>query len=48
MFFTFYLRWKLTQTDEARLGRFFPKVVALTSMAIWLIVAISARLIMLI
>jgi putative copper export protein len=45
LIFTFTVRWKVTRTDEARVGTFWPKVVALVSIALWLGVAIPARLI---
>lgn len=43
--FWFTIRHRATQTDEARGA--YPKVVALVSTAIWVFVAASARLIML-
>ena len=43
--FTFTIRRKVTLTDEARLGPFWPKVVGIFSIAIWTGVAIGARLI---
>ena len=43
--FTFTLRRKVTLADEARVGPFWAKVVGLVSIALWLAVAIPARLI---
>ena len=43
--FTFTLRRKVTLTDEARLGAYYPKVVALVSLGLWTGVTIGARLI---
>ena len=43
--FTFTLRRKVTLTDEARLGPFWPKVVGVVSLALWASVATGARLI---
>jgi hypothetical protein len=47
LFYTFILRRRVTQADPARVGPVWGKVVAVGSIAIWLIVAISARMIML-
>jgi hypothetical protein len=43
--FTFTIRYAVTRSDEARLGPVWPKVVGLVSIALWLAVAIPARLI---
>lgn len=43
--FTFTIRRKVTQTDEARIGSAWRKLVGLTSIALWSGVAIPARLI---
>ena len=43
--FTFTVRRKVTRTDEALLGPFVPKVVAITSLGLWTGVTIGARLI---
>lgn len=43
--FTFTLRRKVTFTDETRLGRVIPKLVALVSMGLWTSVAVAGRLI---
>jgi hypothetical protein len=43
--FTFTVRRKTIQTDEARLGPVWPKVVGVLSLAIWTSVTIGARLI---
>ena len=43
--FTFTVRRKVTLADETRVGSFWPKVVALVSIVLWLGVAIPARLI---
>ena len=45
LIYTFTLRRKLVQTDEARLGPFWPKVAGLFSISVWTGVAIGARLI---
>ena len=45
LIFTFTLRRRVTLTDEARLGPFWPKVVGVFSIALWCSVAIGARLI---
>ena len=45
LIYTFTLRRKLVQTDEARLGPFWPKVAGLVSISVWTGVAIGARLI---
>jgi len=45
LIFTFTLRRKATRTDESRLGRYYPKAVALVSLGLWSGVAIGARLI---
>jgi len=43
--FTFTVRRKIIQSDEARLGSVWPKVVGIMSIAIWTSVTIGARLI---
>ena len=43
--FTFTIRRKVTMMDEAKLGVVWPKVVGITSLAMWTGVAIWARLI---
>ena len=43
--FTFTIRRKLTQTDEATLGPVWPKVAGMFSISVWTGVAIGARLI---
>ncbi len=43
--FTFTIRHKVTQTDEARIGSMWRKVVGLASIVLWSGVAIPARLI---
>ncbi len=43
--FTLTIRYKITMADEARLGPVWPKIVGLISIALWLGVAIPARLI---
>jgi putative copper export protein len=45
LIYTFTLRRKVTQADEARVGPFWSKVVGLVSIALWACVAIPARLI---
>ncbi len=42
---TFTVRRWVTQKDEASLGRYWPKVVAISSLALWTGVTIGARLI---
>ena len=43
--FTFVIKQRVTQADEARLGPIWGKLVALASIALWSGVAIPARLI---
>jgi hypothetical protein len=43
--FTFTIRHRIAHTDEARMGRLVPRLVAIASIALWLGVAIPARLI---
>jgi hypothetical protein len=43
--FTFVIRPRVTQADEARLGRIWGKLVGLASIGLWAGVAIPARLI---
>jgi Family of unknown function (DUF6644) len=43
--FTFFVRPRLAQMDEARLGRIWGKLVGLASLTLWAGVAIPARLI---
>lgn len=43
--FTFTIRRKLVQTDEAQLGPVWPKVAGLFSISVWTGVAVGARLI---
>ena len=43
--FTFVVRPRVTQMDEARLGRIWGKLVGVVSLALWAGVAIPARLI---
>ena len=45
LIFIFTVRRKVLQTDEADLGSFWPKIVGLVSMALFLGVTIGARLI---
>jgi hypothetical protein len=45
LIFTFTVRWRVTQMDEARLGAIWGKVVALVSIGLWGTVAASGRLI---
>jgi putative copper export protein len=45
LIYTFTLRRKVTQADEARVGPFWSKVVGLVSIVLWACVAIPARLI---
>jgi putative copper export protein len=45
LIYTFTLRRRVTQADEARVGPFWSKVVGLVSIALWACVAIPARLI---
>ena len=45
--FAFTVRRKVTLADEARVGPFWAKVVGLTSIAVWAVVAAAARMIML-
>jgi hypothetical protein len=47
IFYTFVLRKRVAAADPARVGPVWPKLLALGSMTIWMIVAVSARLIML-
>ena len=42
---TFWTRHKIANTDEAAMGTFWPKAVALTSLGLWTAVVIGARLI---
>jgi hypothetical protein len=43
--FTFTIRRWVTLADEARVGRFWPKIVGLVSIALWGFVAAGGRLI---
>jgi hypothetical protein len=43
--FTFTIRQRITQADEARVGPVWGKVVGLVSIALWTAVAVPARLI---
>ena len=45
--FAFTVRRNVTLADETRVGPFWAKVVGLTSIAVWAIVAAAARMIML-
>ena len=45
MIFTFTIRRRVALADEARIGTFWPKVVAVFSMVLWLGVGTWARLI---
>ena len=45
LIFTFTIRRKMTQTDEAKLGPVWPRVAGVFSISIWTGVAIGARLI---
>ena len=45
--FAFTVRRKVTLADEARVAPFWAKVVGLTSIALWAVVAATARMIML-
>jgi putative copper export protein len=45
LFFTLTVRYRITQTDEATLGRVLPKLVAIASLAMWMTIAVSGRLI---
>ena len=45
LIFTFTLRHKVTLADEARVGPVWGKVVGLTSIALWTLVAVEGRLI---
>ena len=45
LIFTFTIRRRLTQTDEAKLGPVWPKVAGMFSISLWCGVAIGARLI---
>tara|TARA_B100000745_G_C19959163_1_gene324103 strand:- start:49 stop:507 length:459 start_codon:yes stop_codon:yes gene_type:complete len=45
LIFIFTVRRKVLQTDESELGSFWPKIVGLVSMALFLGVTIGARLI---
>jgi hypothetical protein len=45
--FTFTIRRRVALADEARVGRVLPAIVGLVSIAVWMGVAASARLIML-
>ena len=47
LIFTFTVRRSVTQANEARVRPIWAKLVAITSVAIWAIVAASARMIML-
>lgn len=47
LIFTFTVRRYVALADEARLGRVLPKIVGLVSIVVWMGVAVSARLIML-
>ena len=41
--YTVTLRRRVTRTDESRLGRVWPKVVALGSIVLWFIVTVGGR-----
>jgi putative copper export protein len=45
LIFTFTVRWKVSNSDESRVGSVLPKVVGLVSIFLWMAVAIPARLI---
>jgi len=45
LIFTFTLRHRVTLADEARVGAVWGKVVGLTSIALWTLVAVEGRLI---
>ena len=45
--YTFILRPKVLQADETRVGPVWSKLVALVSISLWISIAVSARLIML-
>lgn len=47
LIFTFTIRRYVALADEARVGRVLPAIVGLVSIAVWMGVAASARLIML-
>ncbi len=47
LFFTFVVRRRLTQADEARVNPIWFKLAAVVSILLWVTVATSARLIML-
>lgn len=47
LIFTFTIRRWVALADEARVGRVLPKIVGLVSIVVWMGVAASARLIML-
>jgi hypothetical protein len=43
LIYTATVRWRVTQTDEARLGRMWPKVVGGMSLVIWFVVIVGGR-----
>jgi len=43
--FTLTVKRRVTQADEGRVGPFWPKIVGFVSLALWLGVTVSARLI---
>lgn len=43
LIFTATLRRRVTRTDEARLGRVWPKAVGLTSLTLWFVVIVGGR-----
>ena len=43
LLFTVTLRRQVTRTDEARLGRIWPKVVGAVSLALWFVVTVGGR-----
>jgi len=43
LIFTVTLRRRVTRTDEARLGRVWPKVVGAVSLTLWFVVTVGGR-----
>jgi len=43
LIFTFTLRRTVTHTDEARLGRVWPKFVGVVSLVLWFVVTVGGR-----
>jgi hypothetical protein len=43
LIFTATVRLRVTRTEEARLGRVWPKVVGITSLTLWFVVIVGGR-----